>query len=130
MTDRELLNQAAKAMKTSYAPYSRFKVGAAVECEDGSVYSGCKIENAALGATLCAERAAIAAAVRAGNRHLLRIAIHADGPRYCVPCGTCRQVLHEFAPEAEVLCSRADGRYVSYKLTELLPHAFSSEHLE
>ncbi|NLM83287.1 MAG: cytidine deaminase [Clostridiales bacterium] len=129
MTDRDLLNHAAAAMKNSYAPYSRFKVGAAVECEDGSVFSGCKIENAAMEATLCAERAAIAAAVLAGRRRFLRLAICAEGPRYCVPCGTCRQFLQEFAPEAEILCSRADGRYVSYKLPELLPHPFTAEHL-
>ena len=127
MTDRDLINRAAEAMVNSYAPYSRVKVGAAVECADGSVFSGCKIENAALGAILCAERAAIAAAVSAGRRHFLRIAIHSDGSRYTMPCGICRQFLHEFSPEAEVLCSRADGRYVSYRLSDLLPHADRKE---
>ncbi|NLA86070.1 MAG: cytidine deaminase [Clostridiales bacterium] len=130
MTDRKLINHATDAMKKSYAPYSRFPVGAALECGDGSVFTGSKIENAALECTLCAERSAIAAAVSAGHRSFKRIAIYAESGSYCFPCGTCRQVLWEFAPDIEVLCSRADGRYVSYPLTALLPEAFSKDIME
>ncbi|NMA25221.1 MAG: cytidine deaminase [Clostridiales bacterium] len=130
MTDRKLIENATDAMKKSYAPYSRFPVGAALECEDGSVYTGSKIENAALECTLCAERSAIAAAVSAGHRSFKRIAIYAESGSYCFPCGTCRQVLWEFSPDIEVLCARADGRYVSYPLRVLLPDAFSKEIME
>ena len=130
MTDRKLIENATDAMKKSYAPYSRFPVGAALECEDGSVYTGSKIENAALECTLCAERSAIAAAVSAGHRSFKRIAIYAESGSYCFPCGTCRQVLWEFSPDIEVLCARADGRYVSDPLRVLLPDAFSKEIME
>jgi cytidine deaminase len=130
MTDRKLIELASDAMKNSYAPYSRFPVGAALECEDGAVFTGCKIENAALECTLCAERSAIAAAVSSGHRSFKRIAIYAEAGGYCFPCGTCRQVLWEFSPDIEVLCARADGRYVSYPLTALLPEAFSKELMD
>lgn len=127
MTDRNLIEKAAEAMGRAYAPYSRFPVGAALECEDGSVFTGCKIENASLECTLCAERSAVAAAVSAGHKSFKRIAIYAESPSYCFPCGTCRQVLWEFSPTLEVLCARHDGRYVSYPLTALLPEAFCKE---
>lgn len=130
MTDRKLIGEALDAMNKSYAPYSRFPVGAALESEDGSVFAGSKIENAALECTLCAERSAIAAAVSAGHRRFKRIAIYAESSTYCFPCGTCRQVLWEFSPNIEVLCARADGRYVSYPLTALLPEPFSKEIME
>lgn len=130
MTDRNLIEKAAAAMKNAYAPYSRFAVGAALECADGTVFTGCKIENAALECTLCAERAVLASAVSAGHRNFKRIAIYAESNTYCFPCGTCRQVLWEFSPQIEVLCARADGRYVSYPLTALLPEAFSKELME
>jgi len=87
MTDRKLIGIATEAMKNSYSPYSRFKVGAAVECSDGSFYSGCNIENPAFNTTICAEAAAISAAVSAGKRSFKRIAIISDGNNYCFPCG-------------------------------------------
>jgi len=122
MTDRRLLETAADAMENSYTPYSRDKKGAAVECEDGSVFTGCIIENAALGSTICAEAAAIASAVSAGHRNFKRIAVISEGGTYSLPCGNCRQLLSEFSPSVEVLCARAsDGRYVSYSLTALFP---------
>lgn len=130
MTDRKLIEEALEAMNKSYAPYSRFPVGAAIESEDGSVFTGSKIENAALECTLCAERSAVAAAVSAGHRSFKRIAIYAQSSTYCFPCGTCRQVLWEFSPNIEVLCSRADGRYVSYPLTALLPEPFTRELMD
>jgi len=129
MTDRKLIDMATNAMGNSYSPYSRFKTGSALECSDGSVFTGCIIENAAFGATLCAETVAIAAAVSAGKRSFRRIAIISEGNAYCFPCGTCRQLLNEFSPELEVLSARADGRYVSYPLTSMLPMAFGKEQL-
>ena len=129
MTDRKLISMAADAMANSYSPYSRFKVGAAVECKDGAVFTGCIIENAALGTTICAEAAAIAAAITAGERGFKRIAIISEGTAYCFPCGNCRQLLNEFSPELEVLSARADGRYVSYSLASLLPMPFGKEQM-
>ncbi|MBQ5489700.1 MAG: cytidine deaminase [Oscillospiraceae bacterium] len=124
MTDRELMSIAKEASKNAYTPYSKFNVGAALECEDGTVFTGCNVENAALGSTICAERTACCKAVSEGHRKYSRIAIYGESRGYCMPCGSCRQFLAEFSPEMEVLCSRADGRYVSYKLSELLPHTF------
>jgi cytidine deaminase len=125
MTDRELIDIASEAMGRSYSPYSRFPVGAALECGDGSIFTGCNIENAALGATMCAEAAAVAGAVSAGHRDFTRIAVISQGADYCCPCGNCRQILNEFAPGIEALCARGDGRYVSYRLSALLPASFS-----
>lgn len=126
MTDRELLNIAMEAMQESYSPYSHFPVGAALECADGSVFTGCNVENAALGSTICAERTAIVKAVSEGRRKFVRIAIYGEGENYCLPCGACRQFMSEFDPEGEmeVLCTRAGGRYVSYRLSQLLPYTF------
>ncbi len=125
MTDRELINIAVEASEKAYAPYSKFAVGAALECDDGTVYTGCNVENASYGCTNCAERTAVFKAVSEGKRAFRRIAIFADAEDYCMPCGTCRQVLNEFAPAIEVLSVRRDGRYVSYSLKELLPKSFS-----
>ena len=127
MTDRELINLAFAALKQAYSPYSGFTVGAALECEDGSVFVGCNIENAAYGDTVCAERVAVFKAVSEGRRRFRRIAIAANSNTYCMPCGSCRQVLCEFSPEMEVLSARGDGRYVSYRLSELLPKRFEAE---
>ncbi len=124
MTDRELINIAVEAAEEAYAPYSDFKVGAALECADGSVFTGCNVENASYGLSVCAERTAVFKAVSEGRRSFLRLAIFAEGEDYCMPCGACRQVLQEFAPQIEVLSVRGDGRYVSYALRELLPHPF------
>ena len=126
MTDRDLLNMARDAAKQAYVPYSHFPVGAALECADGSVFTGCNVENAALGSTICAERTAIVKAVSEGRRKFVRIAIYGEGETYCMPCGACRQVMAEFAGDSdmEVLCTRAGGRYVSYRLSQLMPHTF------
>ena len=125
MTDRELMDIAEKASKNAYVPYSRFPVGAALECADGMVFTGCNVENAALGSTICAERTAAVKAVSEGHTDFARIAIWAESKDYCMPCGACRQFLSEFAMDMEVLCARAGGRYVSYRLRELLPHTFN-----
>jgi len=125
MTDKELLTLAYEASKNAYAPYSHFPVGAALECGDGTVFTGCNVENASYGGTICAERVAVTKAVSEGRRDFVRIAICAEGENFCMPCGACRQFLSEFAQDLEVLCAKAGGRYVSYKLSQLLPHRFS-----
>jgi len=125
MTDRELMSMAKEASMNAYVPYSRFPVGAAIECDDGAVFTGCNVENAALGSTICAERTACCKAVSEGHRSFRRIAIYADSENWCTPCGACRQFLAEFSPDMEVLCARAGDRYVSYKLSELMPHVFA-----
>ena len=87
MTDRELMNLAKEASKFSYSPYSRFAVGAALECDDGKIYTGCNVENAALGSTICAERTACCKAVSEGHRKFTRIAIYGEGENYCMAKG-------------------------------------------
>ena len=124
MNDRELLTLAKEASENAYAPYSRFQVGAALECLDGRVFTGCNIENSALGSTMCAERVAIYKAISEGETNFYRIAIYGESEDYCMPCGACRQVMSEFSQDMEVLCARASGGYVSYKLRELMPHPF------
>ena len=121
MTDRELINLAFSAMENAYAPYSGLRVGAALECADGSVFLGCNVENAAFGDTVCAEHCAVLKAVSEGRREFRRIAVAASGETYCLPCGSCLQVLREFTEEMEILGVRGDGRYVSYKLSAMLP---------
>ena len=125
MNDRELLRIAKEASLNAYVPYSGFPVGAALECSDGTVYTGCNVENAAYGDTICAERCAVLKAVSEGRREFTRIAIYGEGQGYCMPCGSCRQVLSEFSPEMEVLCAKAGGAYVSYPLTRLMPYTFN-----
>ena len=99
---QQLLDQARRARETAYAPYSNFKVGAAVLTAAGEIFSGCNIENASLGATICAERVAILTAVAAGHRDLTALAVVADTPDPVAPCGLCRQVLAEFSPDCRV----------------------------
>ena len=133
MTDKELTLNAIAAMNNAYAPYSEFKVGAAILTNDGRVFCGCNIENAAYPAGICAERTAIASAVSSGAKEFKKIAI-VGGKKgkitdYCPPCGICRQVLNEFCSEDfEILLY--DGKMVkSYRLKELLPHNFGSDDL-
>lgn len=124
MNDLALLAKAKEASDHAYTPYSHFNVGAAIECSDGSVFTGCNVENAALGSTICAERTACVKAVSEGHREFRRIAIYADSQDYSYPCGACRQFLAEFSYDMEVLIGKAGGKYVSYKLSDLLPGKF------
>lgn len=124
MTERELIRLAGEAREYAYAPYSGFRVGAALECTDGTVYTGCNVENAAYGCTICAERTAVVKAVSEGRRSFLRIAVIGSTDEYCMPCGSCRQVLSEFTGDPEVLAAKADGSFVRFPLSELLPKQF------
>lgn len=121
---QELLQQARQAREAAYAPYSNFPVGAAVLTADGRIFTGCNIENASFGATVCAERVAIFTAVAAGQRQITALAVIADTPAPVAPCGLCRQVLQEFGPECQVVMGNLQGEYNVVKMGALLPHPF------
>lgn len=129
MTKAELCARAQEMTKMAYAPYSNFRVGAALECSDGTVFTGCNIENAAYGPTNCAERTAVFKAVSEGYRSFVRIAIAGETEQFCAPCGVCRQVLQEFAPELEVILVNKDGKTMELTLRELLPYSFDQSNL-
>ena len=129
MTRDELCQAAVAMLDRAYIPYSHFPVGAALECADGTVFTGCNIENAAYGCTICAERTAIFKAVSEGHRDFVRIVIAGRSEDYCVPCGSCRQVMMEFAPEMEVICLNGRGQAKSFRLRELLPYGFDQSWL-
>ena len=129
MTEKELCQKAIAMLDMAYIPYSHFPVGAALECADGTVYTGCNIENAAFSPTICAERTAVAKAVSEGHTDFVRIAIAGRSADFCVPCGVCRQVLREFAPGIEVICLNGKGEEQVFTLSELLPHSFGPEFL-
>ncbi len=130
MTDQELVAQAFAMRKFSYAPYSKFAVGAALLCADGAVFTGCNVENAAYGSTICAERAALLKAVSEGRRlDWTAMAIAGGGEDYCWPCGACRQMLYEFAPQLRILAARRDGAFETALLSDLLPHGFGPQSL-
>ncbi|MDD2430423.1 MAG: cytidine deaminase [Firmicutes bacterium] len=123
----KLLEEALKARENAYAPYSSFKVGAALLAKDGSIYTGCNVENASYGATICAERNAIFSAVSSGNIRFEKIAIATDG-RLTPPCGICLQVIREFNIKNITLVN-LERKWRSYTLDELLPVSFGPENL-
>jgi len=125
-----LLEAAASVRERAYAPYSRFKVGAAVLSKSGRIHVGCNVENASYGLTLCAERAAAAAAVAAGDAELTAIAVVTDAGSPAPPCGMCLQTLLELAaPTARVVLKTVRGKRKHYALRELLPHGFGRRFL-
>ncbi len=127
MKDAQLVNEARRALVHAYAPYSDYRVAAALLAGDGKVYSGVNVENASYSLTLCAERAALAAAVSAGQRRFLALGIVSEKKPDPVPCGACRQALAEFAPDCRILVSAAGGEEILYRLAELLPRPFSCQ---
>ena len=129
MTDQDLMEMAKKAAEYAYVPYSKFPVGAALECSDGTIFTGCNVENAAYGATICAERTAMVKAVSEGHRDFDTIVIAGRSEDYCVPCGTCRQVMMEFAPDLTVICLNGKGESKRFALKELLPYGFDQSWL-
>ncbi len=121
------IKEAFEAKERAYAPYSEFKVGAALLCGDGRIYRGCNIENASYPVTLCAERVAVACAVADGNKDFKAIVI-TGGDDYCYPCGMCRQALAEFADgDFKVVLAKSEKETKVYKLSELLPESFAFE---
>ena len=125
MTLEELKATAIAMREKSYCPYSHFSVGAALELSDGTVYTGCNIENAGYAPTICAERTAAVKAVSEGHRDFVRIAVWGDSQGYCYPCGSCRQFLSEFNRDMVVLCARNDGAMSRNRLSELMPCSFN-----
>ena len=125
-----LLEQAKKAKDNAYVPYSNFRVGAALLCKNGDVYSGCNVENAAYSPTCCAERVAVFKAVSSGNKEFEAIAVTSDSDDVTYPCGVCRQVLAEFAPEMDVISSDKDLKSEVLRVNELLPRAFTGKEME
>lgn len=131
--DRQMVvlrERAFAAMERAYAPYSNFKVGAALLSTDGSITEGCNVENAAYPAGICAERGAIAAAVARGSRTFETVVIATDAEEPTPPCGICRQVLEEFSPHLLVVSCTRSGREARWPLDELLPKAFSPRSLQ
>lgn len=122
--DLILLAFAREAQEHAYAPYSMFRVGAAVYTEEGETFQGVNIENAAYGATICAERSALAAAVSAGYKNIAAVAVVGDSEAPTVPCGCCRQALAEFNPEMRVIMGGQHDDVMVMTLDELLPEAF------
>ena len=127
MTYEELMDKAIEVSKYSYSPYSKFAVGACLETEDGSIYTGCNFENSSYGLSICAERNAIGSAIAEGKRKIKAIAIYSPNQDNCAPCGACRQVLHEFCEEdseLDVILKNKDELKI-YTLEQLLPESFS-----
>ena len=129
MTLDELKALAVSMLDRAYCPYSHFPVGAALECDDGAVYTGCNVENAVYPAGICAERNAIFHAVAEGHTHFRHIVIAGRSQDYCVPCGIGRQVMQEFSPEMEVICLNGQGEAKAFALKELLPYGFDHNWL-
>ena len=131
MKEKELIRLAEQARANAYAPYSGFSVGAALLCMDGTVETGCNVENASYSVTCCAERAALFAAVRAGKRQFAAIAVMggrsgAAGDRFCPPCGICRQVMREFCDlDFKIYLENGEGQFFEASLEEMLPFSFS-----
>jgi len=129
MRDR-LIQAATEARLTAYAPYSRFQVGAAVQTKSGAIFQGCNLENGSYGATICAERVALFHAYVHGAQDIEAIAVVADTPTPCPPCGICRQVMIELAGNIEVILANLRGDVRVFHARELLPEAFTPDFLE
>lgn len=125
-----LRERAFAVMERAYAPYSKFRVGAALLASDGSITEGCNVENAAYPSGICAERGAVAGAVARGNQSFTAILIATDAEEPTPPCGMCRQVLEEFSPQMIVISATRDGREARWTLDELLPKAFTPHSLD
>ena len=123
----ELIGAALQARKKAYAPYSRFQVGAAILCADGSICTGCNVENASYGLSLCAERNAMSNAIVAGEKgKLVKIAIYSNNRTNCMPCGACRQWMAEFKKDKElqIVLESEDSKCAVFTIEELLPYGF------
>jgi len=127
--DDALVAAAVGALANAYSPYSKIQVGAALQARDGRVFTGCNVENASFGMTWCAERTAIVKAVSEGTREFTTLAIATSLPRAIMPCGACRQVLHEFAPKLRIVVVGMDGHRYATVLEDILPEAFGPSDL-
>ncbi|MBN2093201.1 cytidine deaminase [candidate division KSB1 bacterium] len=130
MENNYLMKIARLAKAQACAPYSHFKVGAALLAQSGNIYSGCNVESSSYGLTICAERVALYKALSEGERHFTKIAITSNSSQICPPCGACRQVLMDYAPEIEVILFNDRGDIQKILLRDLLPNAFTSNFLK
>lgn len=130
MTPDPLVAAAAAARERAFAPYSGFRVGAALEADDGTVFAGCNVESASYGLTICAERVALLKGVSEGRTRFRRVAVVTDAADLTPPCGACRQMLWEFAPDAEVVLANLRGQTATYTVAGLLPHGFGADNLK
>ena len=126
-TEQDLIDAAREVRELAFAPYSNFQVGAAVEAEDGRVFTGCNVESATYGLTMCAERVAIWKGVSEGAESFGRIAVVVDTEELTPPCGACRQVIWEFCGDVPVILSNLQGKTETIQMSELLPKAFDSK---
>jgi cytidine deaminase len=126
----KLLEAALAARENAHAPFSKFKVGAAIEDETGRIFTGCNVENATYGLTMCAERVAVFKAISEGARKFKRIAVAADTDVLTPPCGACRQILWEFCGDAELTLVNLQGKTETFRLKELFPRPFDASFLD
>jgi len=125
----KLIEAALAARENAHAPFSKFKVGAAVEDQTGRIFTGCNVENATYGLTICAERVAVFKAISEGARKFTRIAVAADTEVLTPPCGACRQILWEFCGNAELILVNLQGKTESFRLKDLFPRPFDASFL-
>jgi cytidine deaminase len=124
-----LLEAALRARQNAHAPFSKFQVGAAIEAEDGRIFTGCNIENATYGLTVCAERVAVFKAISEGARKFRRVAVAADTQVLTPPCGACRQILWEFCGDVELALVNLEGKIETFRLKDLFPRPFDASYL-
>lgn len=128
--DKKLIEAATAARENAYAPYSNFRVGAAVEADDDNIYIGCNVESASYGLTVCAERVAIWKGISRGEKRFKRIAVVVDTEELTPPCGVCRQIIWEFCGDVPVILANLHGKTETVMMSELLPRAFDSKFLK
>lgn len=129
-TEQELIEAATAVRENAFAPYSDFRVGAAVETESGTIYTGCNVESASYGLTVCAERVAIWKGISRGEKKFGRIAVVVDTEELTPPCGVCRQIIWEFCGDVPVILANLHGKTETVQMAELLPRAFDSKFLK
>jgi cytidine deaminase len=129
-SEKELIEAATNVRENAYAPFSDFRVGSALETEDGEIISGCNVESASYGLTVCAERVAIWKAISMGKRKIKHIAVVADTEELTPPCGVCRQIIWEFGGDIPVIMSNLKGKVETVQMKDLLPRAFDTKFLK
>lgn len=129
MDEKELIRKAKEARNFAKAMYSHFQVGAALECQDGAIFTGCNVESSSYGLTICAERVALVKALSEGKNAFSRIAIVADTDRLTPPCGACRQLLYDYAPELQIIIANIKGDFKIFSMREIYPEPFGPDFL-